>query len=287
MAIIDWREALALERDVALLMVKQEKFGVYFNEGKAHFFISLLEKRKGEVYIEIRKDLSIEVINLEKKVGEDCGFVSKVRNKNGSYTKSVLSHYEDCDVVCGPFSRIRFEEPSLGKRALIINQLLKLGWKPEEFTEKGFPKLTNEDGPVDTLSAVGSFGKALSLWYIYSHRQSQIKGFLKHIRKDGRIAAICNSCATNTFRAKHKVVANIPRPSSIFGMEMRSLFSTREGRVWVGADASGLELRMLGHHMGDPDYIDLILTGDIHTHNQNLAGLPTRNDAKTFIWTNG
>jgi DNA polymerase I-like protein with 3'-5' exonuclease and polymerase domains len=36
--------------------------------------------------------------------------------------------------------------------------------------------------------------------------------------------------------------------------------------------------------MKDEKYTDLILNGDIHTYNQKLAGLPTRNDAKLFIY---
>jgi len=36
--------------------------------------------------------------------------------------------------------------------------------------------------------------------------------------------------------------------------------------------------------MRDAKYTDLILNGDIHTHNQKLAGLPERDDAKTFIY---
>jgi DNA polymerase-1 len=52
----------------------------------------------------------------------------------------------------------------------------------------------------------------------------------------------------------------------------------------VGADASGLELRMLAHYMDDADYTNEILTGDIHTANQKAAGLATRDQAKTFIY---
>ena len=32
------------------------------------------------------------------------------------------------------------------------------------------------------------------------------------------------------------------------------------------------------------EYREILLTGDIHTHNQHLAGLPTRDSAKTFIY---
>ena len=41
---------------------------------------------------------------------------------------------------------------------------------------------------------------------------------------------------------------------------------------------------MLAHYMQDDKYTDLILNGDIHSYNQQLAGLPTRDDAKVFIY---
>jgi DNA polymerase-1 len=52
----------------------------------------------------------------------------------------------------------------------------------------------------------------------------------------------------------------------------------------VGIDASGLELRMLAHYMEDEEYINELLTGDIHTANQRAAGLESRPLAKTFIY---
>jgi hypothetical protein len=271
---IDWKEALSSERDVAILIHEQEQSGIYFDMAKALYYIALLEKMKGEKYSLIRPHLNYEVIKgekLDKETGE-YSFVRKVYLKDGRYNSQILSHYDDPSIVCGPFSRIQIEEPSISKRGLIINQLLKYGWKPTEFTEKGSPKLTEKGEPVDTLDDVGTFGKDLSLWYIYAHRQSQIRGFLPHVRSDGRIPAGMNTCATNTFRAAHRVVANIPRPTSVFGKEMRSLFRVPDGRKFVGADESGLELRILAHHMRDPEYINQILKGDIHLYNLSLTG---------------
>lgn len=69
-----------------------------------------------------------------------------------------------------------------------------------------------------------------------------------------------------------------------YGADCRNLFSAPEGYVVVGADASGLELRCLAHYMNDDEYTDLILHGDIHSHNQMLAGLAERKQAKTFIY---
>ena len=41
---------------------------------------------------------------------------------------------------------------------------------------------------------------------------------------------------------------------------------------------------MLAHYMDDESYTNEILTGDIHTANQEAAGLPNRDSAKTFIY---
>lgn len=301
-ASINWIEGIGLEQEVSRLIYEQEQYGIYFDTDKAHEQIKFLEKEKDRLYVEIREYLNYDIIckeatnSVEKEYAVDNyesyllkkggkNFVKKVSLKSGDYVSSISKHYgDDCHLVCGPFSRIAIEEPSISKRALIIKQLLRMGWKPKLFTDKGMPKLTVTGEPVTTIKKVGPFGESLSLWYTCNHRQGQIKGFLPHVREDHRISAQCNPCGTNTFRAKHRVVANIPRPTSYFGKEMRSLFRVAPGRVFVGADVAGLELRMLAHHMKDHEYIKQILEGDIHSYNQEMAGLPTRDQAKTFIY---
>ena len=72
-----------------------------------------------------------------------------------------------------------------------------------------------------------------------------------------------------------------------YGYECRDCFTHRKGWMLVGADASGLELRMLAHFLARWDggkYADIVLHGDVHTANQEAAGLPTRDNAKTFIY---
>jgi DNA polymerase I-like protein with 3'-5' exonuclease and polymerase domains len=82
-------------------------------------------------------------------------------------------------------------------------------------------------------------------------------------------------------------MGQIPNHGSPYGKECRELFEASNGYELVGADASGLELRCLAHFMAKYDggaYAKELLTGDIHTANQKAAGLPTRNNAKTFIY---
>ena len=65
------------------------------------------------------------------------------------------------------------------------------------------------------------------------------------------------------------------------------MFIAPEGYRLVGVDASGLELRCLAHYtypFDDGMYANEILDGDIHTANQLAAGLPNRDQAKTFIY---
>lgn len=99
-------------------------------------------------------------------------------------------------------------------------------------------------------------------------------------------------------------------------------FIPRNQDVFVGGDGAGLELRMLTHYLiavpkallkeadrnlklgkisnktynelcdkynealqSAMEYKEQLLHGDIHSHNQTLAGLPTRNDAKRFIYS--
>lgn len=96
-----------------------------------------------------------------------------------------------------------------------------------------------------------------------------------------RVPAVAIPIGTNTFRMRHRNVVNIPSRGL---SPLRDLFIASDGHMVLGCDGSGLELRMLAHFMNDPDYIDVVLNGDIHTYNQEMAGLPTRDMAKTFIY---
>ena len=103
--------------------------------------------------------------------------------------------------------------------------------------------------------------------------------------RDGRIHGDVNVQGASTGRCTHAQpnLAQVPSDHRI-----RELWIPHtSSHVLLGSDLSGLELRMLAHYMYPFDagaYGNVILNGDIHTHNQEKAGLPTRNNAKTFIY---
>jgi DNA polymerase I-like protein with 3'-5' exonuclease and polymerase domains len=102
--------------------------------------------------------------------------------------------------------------------------------------------------------------------------------------RDGKVHGFVNVQGAATGRCTHSQ-PNLAQVHS--DHRARELWIPDKGEVMLGSDLSGLELRMLAHYMHEYDkgsYADVILNGDIHTHNQTKAGLPSRNTAKTFIY---
>lgn len=176
-----------------------------------------------------------------------------------------------------------------------------LGWKPtlwnfkkdknNKFVRDGkgqliktSPKFHDKGTLCPNLERLGDkleLVKPVVRWLSLRNRKSVINnpekgtGWLsnKRLAKDGRLPAGASSI-TNTHRQKHKVVANIPRVTSVLGKEMRELFCAPEGKVLVGYDAAGLEGRVEAHwcfkHEGGEAYAWEILNGDCHSNNARL-----------------
>jgi len=91
------------------------------------------------------------------------------------------------------------------------------------------------------------------------------------------------SVATQTFRCAHRNpnLAQVPSDE-----RFRKLFTATPGYTMVGADLSGIELRMLAHYLARFDqgrYTKILLTGDIHTTNAEAIGV-TRKQVKTISY---
>lgn len=117
-------------------------------------------------------------------------------------------------------------------------------------------------------------------------------------RTPGIIHPQINHLGTNTGRASHQQPNQTACPKVLnpelrgyegrYGWEMRELWGpTQEGWVQIGGDASGLELRQLGHSLALYDggaYAKEVVTGDIHTLNMEAGGLWTRDQSKTVTY---
>lgn len=165
---------------------------------------------------------------------------------------------------------------------------MKYGWEPKEFTPAGKPKVDE-----DILKALDyPEAKILADYFLLEKRIGQLaegeQAWLK-AERHGHIHGSINTNGAVTGRCTHQSpnLAQVPSVRALWGSECRSLFTVRSGFKQVGADLSGLELRCLAHFMArwdDGEYANEVLNGDVHTKNQNAAGLPTRDNAKTFIY---
>ena len=164
-----------------------------------------------------------------------------------------------------------------GSRQQVASRLESKGAVWKTLTETGKAKVDETTLAELDIPEAGFVLEYLTL----GKRVGMLRSWLDSVAEDGRIHGRVNTCGAVTGRMTHSKpnLAQIPSDALY-----RECFTVAEGNRLVGVDASGLELRMLAHYMQDDTYTDLILNGDIHTYNQELAGLPERNDAKTFIY---
>ena len=172
---------------------------------------------------------------------------------------------------------------NVGSRQQIAERLAGKGAVWKELTPAGKPKV--DEATLKKQTHIPE-AKIILRYLLCQKRASHVDSWIKAVGEDGRIHGRVRHIGAVTGRMAHSSpnMAQIPAVRAEYGKQCRELFTTPEGRVLVGADASGLELRMLAHYMDDESYTKEILSGDIHTANQTAAGLETRDQAKTFIY---
>lgn len=262
--------ALDLEHRVAEIIAQQERDGWEFDEEACGKLYAKLAGRRAELESQLRS-----VIKPWYVKGKE--FTPKQPNKKMGYEKDVT------------FTKVKLVLFNPSSRDHIINRLQVLfGWEPLDFTDSGKPKL--DDEVIAKLPYPEA--KLIAEYLMVQKRIGQAaegdKAWLKAVR-NGRIYGSMNTNGAVTGRAIHfdPNLGQVPANDKPYGHECRALFKVRPGYKLVGADCSGLELRMLAHFMSRWDggkYGEVLLTGDIHTMNQQAAGLPTRANAKTFIY---
>jgi len=171
---------------------------------------------------------------------------------------------------------------NLGSRKQIGEYLIDFGWKPVKFTPTGQPIV--DEGTLKKIEHIRE-AKLIADFLLYQKRIAQVTSWIDEL-KDDRVhgSVIPNGTITGRMTHRNPNMAQVPNAGSPYGKECRSCWTVPQGYKLVGIDASSLELRMLAHYMDDSDYIEEVINGDIHTTNQNLAGLKTRDQAKTFIY---
>jgi DNA polymerase I-like protein with 3'-5' exonuclease and polymerase domains len=254
-------QAINLEQEFVKIMGQQERWGFLFDMEAARKLCAELQTRMVTLDAQLAEMIAPFVIEYETP------------KKKIKKTKTVLFN---------PASRDHIAKHLMDRR----------GWKPKQFTDGG-GKAQVDEAVLDKLPKEWPEVAVLAERFMVSKRLAQLaegkQGWMRLVAKDGRIHGRVNHNGAVTGRCTHSGpnMAQVPNGQAPYGPQCRALFTVAPGMKLVGADASGLELRCLAHYMAKYDggeYAKVILEGDIHTVNQQAAGLATRDQAKTFIY---
>ena len=268
--------SIDLEHRVQTVVTKQIQNGWFLDQKKCWTLLATLKEKKIDIELEVHEKFKPLPVFIKE--------VTPRYKKDGSLSTVGLKFLSDriCN-VSGPFSRIDFPEFNLGSRQQIGRYLKYFGWKPDSFTEKGHVIVDEA-----ILSKVKGIPEAqlIAEYLLVQKRIAQIQSWLEATEEDGRVHGYVNTLGAVTGRMTHssRNMSQVPASYSPYGKECRSCWTVPQGKKLVGADASGIELRMLAHYMNDKEYTNEVINGDIHAANQKAAGLKTRNSSKAFIF---
>ena len=257
-------ESIQLEHDVAVITSQQEINGFKLDIGRANELLTNLMERMNALEREVQ---GVFPPLVEERVSE----------KTGKKLKDKVTVF------------------NLGSRKQIASRLQGKGIVFKDQTEKGNIIVNEKTLASIDLPEARLIGEYLTL----QKRVGQIDNWVNAVADDGRVhgGVITNGAVSGRMTHSNPNMAQVPAAkkdkvtgellwgaASTFSTDCRACWVVDEGNVLVGIDASGLELRMLAHYMNDKNYTKQLLEGDIHTYNQKMAGLETRDQAKTFVY---
>jgi len=249
-----------LELHVQEILSEQQQHGWYFDELSAR---------------ELALSLGTELREIEGLLRRKYPFVAgpqftpKRPNKTQGYHTGAT------------FTRLKeFNPTSRDHIAWILTT--HYGWEPSQTTETG--KAVIDEKVLSELDypIAKHLSRCLDLRKKLGMLEEGTNAWLRLVDESSRLHHYC-SVSTNTHRCAHRNpnLAQVPSDS-----EFRKLFRATPGMVMVGADLSGIELRMLAHYLGAYDngrYADILLNGDIHQVNADKIGI-TRTQVKTVTY---
>ena len=273
------KQSIELEQRVSKIIKQQEVNGFKFDTQHALLLLAELREKK--------QAIEDEVHNTFKPKWVDDKLVTPYIKKDGDLSKRGLTddEYNRCITTqnMNPFMRQQLVDFNLGSRKQIGEYLIDFGWKPDRFTPTGQPIVDEK-----TLSEITHIHEAnlIAQFLLLQKRIAQIDSWIEATEEDERVHGfvIPNGAITGRMTHRNPNMAQVPSSHSPYGKECRACWIVEDNNVLLGVDASGLEIRMLAHYMNDEEYTNEILNGDVHTANQELAKLESRDKAKTFIY---
>jgi len=278
-----------IEHKVRIVLDKQERNGWYFDiEGAISLRDRILTEQAmlGESIHELFPPALSPVGNYVYRT-------TASGEPHATYKKHLLKYPRLEHNRDGTYTVFDWQEFNIGSPKQRLEKLISLGFKPQKLTKNGNPSV-DEDSLVDFAEKSGiPEVQAIADWLVLQGRASMILTWLNNVdRTDSRMRGRVFTCGAGTRRMTHAApnTANIPKAKKKvkYGIECRQLWTVPNAeRVLVGYDAAGLEMRMFGHYLNNPDAAKLYIEGDPHQANADLIGIerdPVKNVFYAFLY---
>lgn len=284
-------QACYIQHQMTAIIQRQHINGFKFDGERALHLYQQLRGREEELQNAIRLAFPDERVLVRERPALVKSGDFSAQYRRDLETLSV--EYNEDTGVYRAYKDVPFNIGSSKQRA---EKLIALGWVPDEFTPKKQPKVTEKSLiKFAESSGIPEVG-LITRWMSVNGRANMVNTWLNEWREDdGCIHGKLFVADTLRFRHQAPNTANIPAvrvdkagmvlrgEEGYYTYEARDLWTAREGRVLVGTDAAGLELRMLAHYLNRPDFTEQVINGDPHQFNADLAGV-TRPRAKTLLY---
>lgn len=306
-------QSVTLEHDVACIIAAQERFGICFDAYMAGKLLSEMVKEKLKIdeklklvfkprYFTDGKEMTPSVSRRDQEELLGINYDRPLYEGKGKNKTLKGCCFKSFDYTEGaPYSKVKLVEFNPSSRVHIAIWLKALhGWEPTEFTADGSAKVDEKVLEKLPFPEAKVFNSYLTICKRLGQLSEGKESWLRH-EVNGRIHGqmITNGAVTGRATHSNPNMGQVPSVrvgkdehplmglEGYWGYECRALFGPPPGYIQVGIDMSGIELRCLAHFMARYDggaYGRIVVDGDIHTENQKAAGLPTRGNAKTFIY---
>jgi DNA polymerase I-like protein with 3'-5' exonuclease and polymerase domains len=165
-----------------------------------------------------------------------------------------------------------------GSRQQIAERLQTLGVVFKKFTDKGH--IIVDEAVLEGIQLPEA--KLVAEYLLIQKRVAQLKSWLELVQPDGRVHGnvITNGAVTGRCTHSSPNMGQVPSVASPYGPQCREMWTVPTGKVLVGVDLSGIELRCLAHYMRDAEWQDELLNGDVHWKNAKAFGLVGKDVAK-------
>lgn len=319
-----WKPSIRLEQEFQLIVNDLHNNGFAFNVDKASKILQKVTEDLATLDKEISDAFPAKLVPIKE--------ITPRYTKYGTLHKSDFRWVQSGDLSDfngGPFTRCKFEPFNPSSHKQLIHVLTKAKWKPIDKTkshidvERELRQLSrkaavpealtkklerlkvsgwkiNENNLATLPDDAPKPARLLARRILLESRRRTLTEWLGLVGSDDRIHGRFYGIGAWTHRMAHQQpnTANIPNEfdtsgnRKLLGKEMRSLWIAPKGRLLVGVDAEGIQLRIFAHLINDEEFTDALVRGkksdktDPHSLNQRILGsvCKSRAAAKRFIY---